>query len=362
MMATLLNRGCAAMEGDALAREIEGQAAALDGFSGRSTAGPHFECMAGSLSSVLRRAIECTQAPSFAAEELDEARRVALQEYLAEQDDPAKRAFRLTLARLYGGHPFRWRRHGTPTTLARLNPAGLRRMWAAWCPLGRAVLAISGDVDVEGIVGGLEGLLHDEAVPPAAPPWPGGPPSYPQRPVELRATLEREQSHLVIAAPGLPFADRRSAALDVLLTVLGGQAGRLFMALREAEGLVYQVSASSTEGVDAGDLWFYAAASPDRMPRARQALEAELRRVCEELVGDEELARAKAVLLGQHAMGLERHGRLAFQLAFNEAFELGRHDHLRYGKRVERVGSRTLRTLARRMLDPSRRVVTLVGP
>ncbi|MCX4243226.1 M16 family metallopeptidase [Paraliomyxa miuraensis] len=361
MMAKLLTRGCAAIEGDALAREIEGSAAALDGFSGRNSAGLHFECMATSLPLVLQRMVQCAQAPTFAAHELDEERRVALQELDAEQDDPGKLAFRGAFERLYGGHPFRLRRSGTASSLARLRSAGLRKAWAQWYPLGRAVLAISGDVDVDGVVGTLDGLLGaDEG--PALPPWPGGGPRYPEGPLDLHRPLQREQAHLVLAMPGLAFDDPAAPALDVLLAVLGGQAGRLFVALREVEGLVYHVSASSTEGVDAGDISFYAAAGPDRMPRARQVLEAELTRIRDEPIGDDELWRAKAYLVGQHAIGMERHGRVASLLAFNEAFGLGRHQHLRYRERVERVDARRVRALARRLLDPRRRVVCMVGP
>ena len=363
MMARLLTRGCAAIDGDALAREIEGDAAALDGFSTRSTTGLHFECMAASVPGVLQRAVQCALAPRFGTAELDEQRRVAEQEFLAAQDDPAKIAFRLALARLYRGHPFRWRRSGTPQSLARLTSAGLRRTWAQWYPLDRAVLAIRGDVDVEGLLGTLQQLLEDAPRAGGAElPWPGGPPRHPKRPVELREHRQREQSHLVMLVPGPSFTDRRAPTLDVLLAILGGQAGRLFLALREAEGLVYQVSATSTEGVDAGDVAFHAAATPARMARARTVLEQELSRICTERVGEEELDRAKALLLGQHAMGMERHGRVASQLAFNEAFGLHRHDHLRYRQRVERVAAPSVRTLARRLLDPQRRIVAIVGP
>jgi predicted Zn-dependent peptidase len=84
--------------------------------------------------------------------------------------------------------------------------------------------------------------------------------------------------------------------------------------------------------------------------------------MCDEPVGDEELSRAKALLVGQHAIGMERHGRVASLLAFNESFGLGRHQHLRYRERVERVSATRLRALARRLLDPRRRVISIVGP
>lgn len=365
MMATLLTRGCAAIDGDALAREVEGQAAALDGFSGRSTAGLHFECMAQSTAQILRRAVQSALAPTFAAKELDEARRVVLQDLATERDDLAKLAFRGALTSLYRGHPFRWRRQGTQKSVGAFSSANLRRNWARWYPMEQAVVAVCGDIDLDGLLGVLHGELGElppRADAPSPPQWSGAEPRYPRRPVELVETRDREQAHLVLAVPGLSFFDPATAAVDVLLAVLGGQAGRLFMALREAEGLVYHVAANSTEGVDAGDLTFYAAASPDRMARAREVLEAELARICTDLVGADELSRAKALLVGQHAMGMERHGRVAFQLAFNQAFGIELHHHHRYRQRIAKVGPRVLRDLAQRLLDPSRRVVALVGP
>ena len=44
MMAALLTRGSASTSGDALAQEIDGLAAVLEGFSGRNSVGVHFEC------------------------------------------------------------------------------------------------------------------------------------------------------------------------------------------------------------------------------------------------------------------------------------------------------------------------------
>lgn len=362
MMATLTTRGCDAIGAQALAAEIEGQAAALDGFSGRNTAGLHFECMASSTPQVLRRAVQCVTAPSFAPDELEEARRVVLHDLAARDDDPAKLAFRVAREKLYGRHPFRWDSRGSEASVAKLTPRRLRRLWPRWYPLDAAVLAVCGDVDVDGLLGTLEHTLGSRAAGAVASPMPGAPPKYPSAPVEVALCRDQQQVHLAMAMPGPPLGHADSAAVDVLLAVLGGQAGRLFMALREQQGLVYTVAAQSLEGSDAGEITVFASASTDKIGRARQALCEQLDRIATEPVGPAELLRAKALLLGQHAMGMERHGRVAFALAFNEAFGLPRHDYLRYGARVQRVTAARLRTVARRWLDPRRRVVVTVGP
>ncbi|MBC8068504.1 MAG: insulinase family protein, partial [Deltaproteobacteria bacterium] len=178
---------------------------------------------------------------------------------------------------------------------------------------------------------------------------------------ELRVRRRREQAHLVMAWPGLTLADPRLPAMEVLSTILGGQAGRLFVALREDEGLVYHTSASSSEGIDAGHVAFYAATSPDKLVRARAALERERERICAAPVGAIELERAQAWLIGQTEAALQRRGRVASLLAFDEVYGLGYAAHLRYAERVARVRAADVLALARELLRPARQITVTVS-
>ena len=83
-----------------------------------------------------------------------------------------------------------------------------------------------------------------------------------------------DEARAELAAGGMS-----GAALEVLVTVLGGQSGRLFHALREAEGLVYQVDASSAEGIDGGNLTLYASTSQDKLERALAAIDGHVERL-----------------------------------------------------------------------------------
>jgi zinc protease len=162
--------------------------------------------------------------------------------------------------------------------------------------------------------------------------------------------------------PGLAMGDDKTYALEVLTTILGGQAGRLFQHLREEKGLVYHVSAGASEGIDAGHVSFYAATSHRERDVALAALDGEIDRVVTEPVGADELARAKAWLTGQFEVELQRRSRIASSLAFDEAYGLGAALHLRFPQRVYAVTAADVHAVARELLDPRRAVTVLTRP
>ncbi|MFO0636150.1 MAG: insulinase family protein [Nannocystaceae bacterium] len=179
VMAALLTRGTIDRDGDALAREIEGCAAALDGISGRNSVGLHFECLARDRELVLRRMIECALRPRFAPDEVAHERRLALEELAADRDDLAGLAFQAAASQLYGAHAYGRRRRGTPQTLAAVDAGTLSRARQRGYPIGRGCLALSGDVEPEDVV---ELLAERSPTPSLRGPWAAGRPAAAPQP------------------------------------------------------------------------------------------------------------------------------------------------------------------------------------
>jgi zinc protease len=186
------------------------------------------------------------------------------------------------------------------------------------------------------------------------------PARLPGGPRERVLHKDREQAHVALGFPGLLLGDPHAPALDLLSAVLGGQSGRLFMALREREGLVYEVSVSSVEGRDAGHVLVHASTSQDKLPRARAAIAGELARVVDGAVSAEELRRAKAYLIGQHESGQQRRSRVASQLAFAAVHGLDHARHFLYPERVAAVTAAQVLALARQIFDPRQQVTAVV--
>ena len=96
---------------------------------------------------------------------------------------------------------------------------------------------------------------------------------WPTERIERQICGSGEQAHIAIGLPGLPGGDPDRPTLDVLMSVLSGQGGRLFLDLRDRQSLAYSVSASSFEGGDTGYLLAYMGTSPDKLDVARTGLE-----------------------------------------------------------------------------------------
>jgi zinc protease len=360
--AALLTRGNARFSGDAISRTVDGLAASLDGFAGRNSVGLHWECLARDLPQVLDLALECGHTPQFLARELAEERRVALQELAAEADDLGQLAIRAMAALLHGDHPLRRPLRGTPAGLRALTQERLAGLWRGDYPLGRAVLGVVGDIDLDAVLAKLTQVDAElsrrtgrKGPAPKARTTPVG-----RGPRERVVLKDREQAHIAVGFPGLVLGDPREPVLDVLSAILGGQSGRLFTALREVQGLVYDVSVSAVSARDAGHVVVHASTSQDKLPRARAAIAEELAKAIAGPPTAEELARAQAWLIGQHEIGQQRRSRVASQIAFSAAYG---HDHARhftYPARVAAIAGAEVWALAKHLLDPARQVVGLV--
>ena len=124
--------------------------------------------------------------------------------------------------------------------------------------------------------------------------------------VEDRPT---EQGHLCLAVPGLPRAHPDRFALGLLNAVLGeGMSCRLFLEVREAQGLAYAVDSTLSMLDETGLLVIYAGVDTQRAPQAIQAVLAELDRLRQEPVPEAELNKAREYVKGRLVLGLEDSG------------------------------------------------------
>jgi zinc protease len=361
LLARLLTKGTRRRGAAEIARAVDAMAGALGGQAGRGTLGLHAELLARHLTAGFELFAECLAEPAFLPEEVDRERALQVEEIRSRDDSPGAVAFELFQATLYREHPWRLGRLGTEETVARLGAQALAEHLATRYPRSRLTVAVVGDVDREAVLELAENLLGGH-VPAAWDEPPPRPEHAPDGRREARRALDKEQVHLVHGFLGLTVDDPQRDALEVLAAALSGQAGRLFLELRDRRALAYAVSALNAEGLDPGFFAVHLATSPDKLGAARAALEAELSRVVEEGLTEEELERAARHLVGVHDIGLQRVAARAAVLAFDTACGLGPDHHLRYAERIGAVTVADVRAVARRVVREEQAVVAMVGP
>jgi len=108
---------------------------------------------------------------------------------------------------------------------------------------------------------------------------------------------------------GFPTVGKRSKdvpAMNLLAQMLGGSmSSRLFIEVRERRGLCYSVAASADQYEDVGLFMVRAGLDAERLPEAFEAIFAELARMLNDGVEEEELQEAKDHVEGRMKLSLE---------------------------------------------------------
>jgi zinc protease len=145
----------------------------------------------------------------------------------------------------------------------------------------------------------------------------------------------------------------------MISSVASGLGGRFFDELRDKRSLCYTVNAFAGERKTSGLFGAYIATSPQQEDAARDGLLAEFRRFREEPVTAEELERAQRYAIGVHAIRQQSGGAVLGDVIdaylFGSLNELLDHD-----AKVTAVTAESMREVAERYFDPSRRVEGIV--
>src|SRR5207247_2287155 len=217
----------------------------------------------------------------------------------------------------YGSHPSAWPGLGLPSAAGRVGAGELVAHYRAVFQRERVVLAVSGQVSHARVVRTSERLFAK--LPRSGAGEVGA--AAPATPVGARRVLERpaQQAQVLVGYLGPGLSDPAYPAVRVLGAVLGGgMAGRLFVELREKRGLAYALGVLIPFRTGPSFFVTHLGTAPENSAAAEAGLLAELERIRQASVGREELARAKAYLLGNFALDRRANARQAWDLAFFE--------------------------------------------
>jgi zinc protease len=147
-------------------------------------------------------------------------------------------------------------------------------------------------------------------------------------------------------------------------TILGvfGLMGRLGEKVRDQQGLAYYSYSHLSGGYGPGPWRIVAGVDPVYVDRALDGLRAEIRRICEEQVGAEELRDSQAYLTGSMPLQLETNGGVASAILTMERHGLGLDYLQRYAELIGAVTPERVQAAAQRWLDPDAYALAIAGP
>ncbi len=360
----LLPKGTQRQSAEELAKVVANMAGSLGGFNGKNTFGVKGDFLSRYTSEGLGLVRDVLLTPAFAPTEAEKIRPELLSQLKNQEDSLPSLAFKEFNKRLFMGHPYGLNTQGNETVISNVTVAELKRLYEQHARPEALVLAVAGDVDAEKVRDTVEQLFSAWQKSPTEKEQTSEnalPPDVPAGPDVISIPRDKQQVHIIIGFIGTTLSSEDRYGLEVLDTALSGQSGRLFTELRDKQSLAYSLSSFSLLGLDTGSFGIYIGTSPDKKDEAIKAVWQQLYRVMEEPLSEEELAKAKNVLISNYELGLQTRGNQALEMALNETYGLGQDFGNRYVHAIEQVDAATVLTMARKYIRPSNYVQVTVG-
>lgn len=365
LLAQTITRGTRTRTAEQIAVELDAMAASLSGVAGQNSFSVELEVLGRHFDRAFDLFADCILHPRFAEGEVEREKRLLLGTLGPQHDSPRKRGERALREMLHGKHPMRFDLEGTAESVAAIGRRQLVDAHRTRLGPGQMVLAVVGDVDPDAVLRRVRARFEEEPPPQkrlrnAAKLPPAATTPITNGPQHRVVDVDRNVAWVGVGFVAVPLQDPDRAALELLVAMLGGQGGRLFVELRDRAALGYDVQATSSEGIDRGQMIVSVATSVDRAAEAEQRLLAELARLTQTPPTVEELARARRWLLGDMAARLERRSALSASLAFYEAAGLGWDAHVRFREQLGQVTPEQVKRVAEQLLS-SKQAAVVVG-
>ena len=334
----------------------------IDGFGGATNAYTsndmtvfYIDCPAKNVDTAVELLADAMQHVAFEPTEFDRELSVVRRELADGEVDRSRVLYKLLGETVYQVSPIRYPVIGYLDVLNRTSNQTIIDFYHDRYVPNNQVFVVVGDVDTEAVLGKI------------ARHWTGTTRSYETAvamPEEPRQMFPREAFRemdgatydMALAWPTVELASPDLYALDVAAYILGeGDSSRLVRRLKYDRQLVLSVSSASyTPEFARGWFGIFASAAPDRWEEAVEAIQAEVYRLCDELVAPGELEKAKKQKAAELVFGRQTVQQAASSLgqgylsAGDPLFDKA------YVEDIEKVTAEQIRDVARRYFSPKR--------
>lgn len=298
---------------------------------------------------------------SIRAADFKREREVVLEEIKMYADEPDAVAMENLQKALFPRHRLGEPIAGSAKSLMSLKPADMKAYIASHYRPDNTTAVLVGSFDP---AKGLEAIERNLGSVKAASRRPSSAESVFYDPVaEITTTKDIQQTQIALGYRTFGFSDPRKYAASVFDAIMGrGMSSRLFQEVREKRGLSYDIGSRMQFFTDAGMWTVTAGVDPAKADAAIATIDREIKRIREKRVSAAELRRTKEFLTGNFRLS---HERIQSKLFFYAQTVMSYGRLVSPEEQVEGVGKVTaadVASVAREILDPSRRSLSLVSP
>jgi predicted Zn-dependent peptidase len=354
--------GTESLSAEQLDERLDFLAAQIGTGIGTTAGSASLNCLTDNLDEALRLFVDVLRRPRFQEDRLALAKEQALQEMQKRNDDAADIEGREWGLLLFGPSHFT-NRFTTEASVRSIDRDDLAAFHRRHFFPANMVAAVSGSFERKAMLRKLEEAFSGWPSPRIATP--AVPEAIePAAPGLYRVQKDVPQGRVSIGLPTVRRSHPDVYALEVMNEILGGSGftSRITRTVRSNEGLAYSAGSGFAPGV-----WFpgrFRAAFQSKsrtVPRATELVLAEIRRIREEPVTDQELRTIKNSLVQTFPSNFGSKAQAMGILAADEYTHREPSYWASYRQRIEAVTADDVRRVAREHLVPERMILLVVG-
>lgn len=361
MMAALLDEGAGDLDAQAFQQKTDDLAVKLSFDAGQDTVDVSLKTLSENKEEAFALLKLALEEPRFDEEAVERIRAQLRASVASKLDRPGEIASRAWYRAALKGHPYARPSEGTPDSIAAIRREDIQEAHDTLLPRGKLLISVVGDIEAEELkrlvdetFGGLPASSGQESA----------------REAEIAAApqmeiIERDipQSIIIFGHGGLKRDDPDFIPAYVMNYVLGGGGftSRLMTEVREKRGLAYSVGSYLYPLRRAGLYVGQVATANESAGETLGLIRAEIARMAEEGVTEEELEDAKTYLTGSYPLRFDSNDKIAGQLL---GMQIGGLPISYVSERNELINAVTREDIARvakRVLKPDNLIVTVVG-
>lgn len=342
---------------------IDGVGGDFNAFTGKEYAGYYVKVASSNWRIAVDVLSDMLINSKFDPAEIDKERGVILEEYNMYQDTPMYQIGWDFERLMYGDQPLGWDQIGTKEVINSVTQAQFLKYLKELYTPDNTVIAVAGNIDHQAMIDQLEKTFVFPADRQKK--------AYDFAPVKKVDDLGKvwlrekktEQAHVMIGVSGYSEGSDKYYAARLLAVILGGNmSSRMFLSVREAQGLAYYISTSTDEYADTGTFSTSAGVSVDRIDQAISSIVAEYKLAAEGGVTAEELAKAKAYLKGKIVLRLEDSEEYSHLIGKYELLQGKQSSLEEVLEKIEAVELDQVNAVARDLLKEDELKLAVIGP
>ena len=298
---------------------------------------------------------------TFPQEEIDRQKQSIIASIKAREENPGDIAQRRFAAALYPQSPYGRPVEGSEASVKGLEQQSLRAFYERYYRPNRTILSVVGDISHQEIARALNEAFRS---------WPKGEPATaPVAPSKvgtaetLRVNKELTQANIILGHEGVGRENPDYYAIQVMNYILGGGgfSSRTLDSIRNERGLAYSVYSYFSAEKGHGTFELVMQTKNETALEAIRIAKAEIRRMREELVTEQELSDAKDYLTGSFPLRFDTNRKVANFLAQVEYFQLGLDYPERYADFIKKVTREDVQHVAQKYLKPETLITVIVA-